>query len=86
MNAVKPKAIEALVAFIDLLGFSDRVLAVRSIDDLERVVGSIRTIRDYFKERRLHLAIFFGEGWIRVYGIMTLQVFLLVRLWSKPIG
>jgi hypothetical protein len=42
------KPTQALVAFIDLLGFSEQVLAVRSADDLERLVGSISTVRDYF--------------------------------------
>ena len=46
--ADEPKAVEALVAFIDLLGFSERVLAVRSTDDLERLIDLIRTIRGHF--------------------------------------
>ena len=47
-RADKAETIEALVAFIDLLGFSERVLAVRSRGDLARVVQSVRKIRDYF--------------------------------------
>ena len=48
LQAGRPKATEALVAFIDLLGFSEQVLAVHSADGLERLVNSVSTIRDYF--------------------------------------
>jgi hypothetical protein len=136
-SADAPSAVEALVAFIDLLGFSERVLAVRSIDELGRLVDSIRGVRDHFdyqpsdpmtrETQRLsktevlafsdcvvvsiglkspvteaqgefdtwgsdllimaHVQAvsvvsghFLRGGWTRVYGIMTLQAFLLVRL------
>ena len=42
------KIVESLVAFIDLLGFSERVLALSSVGDLGRLIDSIRRIRSYF--------------------------------------
>jgi len=46
-----PRAVEALVAFIDLLGFSEKVLAVRSAADLERLAATIARIQEYFDYR-----------------------------------
>lgn len=45
-NTARPSV--ALTAFIDLLGFSQQALSVRSVADLERLIKKVRVIRDYF--------------------------------------
>jgi hypothetical protein len=44
----KPVPIEALVAFIDLLGFSDQVLSANTSGQLSELIEKVRLIRDYF--------------------------------------